>query len=54
MLYYAIVFLLVAIAAGTFTFYNLERTAGLIAKVLCVLFLLLFLVSLLSGRTVRV
>jgi uncharacterized membrane protein YtjA (UPF0391 family) len=50
MLYYALVFLLVAILAGLFGFYNLEGTAAWIAKVLFIVFLVLFVVSLITGR----
>jgi uncharacterized membrane protein YtjA (UPF0391 family) len=50
MLYYALMFLLVALIAAAVGFYALAGTAALIAKVLFVIFLVLFLVSLLRGR----
>jgi len=53
MLHYALVFLLVAILAGAFGFYNLEGTAALIAKLLFIVFLVLFIVSLLTGRRAK-
>lgn len=54
MLYYALVFLLVAIVAGAVGFYALAGTAALIAKILFVVFLVLFIVGLFSGRRPRV
>jgi uncharacterized membrane protein YtjA (UPF0391 family) len=50
MLRLALVFLLVALIAGYFGFWSLEGTAMWIAKVLFVLFLILFLVSLARRR----
>lgn len=50
MLYYALVFLLVALIAGALGFFALAGTAAWIAKVLFVVFLVVFLVSLLTGR----
>ena len=50
MLYYALMFLLVALIAGAVGFYALAGTAALIAKILFVGFLVLFLVSLVRGR----
>lgn len=50
MLYYAIIFLLVAIGAGILGFGVIAGTAATIAKVLFVIFLVLFLVSLFRGR----
>jgi uncharacterized membrane protein YtjA (UPF0391 family) len=49
-LYYALLFLLVGLIAGFFGFYNLEGTAAMIARVLCVVFVILFLLSLITGR----
>ena len=53
MLYYALVFLLVALIAGAFGFWALAGTAAWVAKVLFIVFLVLFLVSLLGGRRTR-
>ena len=50
MLYYALIFLLVAILAGYLGFAALSGTAALIAKILLVVFLVLFIVSLLRGK----
>ena len=50
MLRWALVFLVVALIAGIFGFGGVEGTAMWIAKVLCLLFLILFVVSLLLGR----
>jgi len=50
MLYYTIVFLVVALIAGILGFGVVAGTAALIAKFCFVLFLVLFVVSLLSGR----
>jgi uncharacterized membrane protein YtjA (UPF0391 family) len=49
MLYYAAIFLVIAIIAGILGFWVVASTAAVIAKVLFVLFLVLFLVSLISG-----
>jgi uncharacterized membrane protein YtjA (UPF0391 family) len=54
MLYYALVFFLVAILAAALGFWALAGTAALIAKILFVIFLVFFLVSLLGGRRPRV
>lgn len=54
MLSYAIVFLLVAIVAGILGFGVVAGTAAMIAKVLFVIFLVLFIVTLLRGRTPRI
>jgi uncharacterized membrane protein YtjA (UPF0391 family) len=50
MLHYALVFLIVALIAGVLGFGFLAGTAMWIAKVLFVVFLILFLVSFISGR----
>ena len=50
MLRYAIVFLLIALVAGIFGFTALQGTAMWIAKVLFVVFLVLFIISLVLGR----
>jgi len=50
MLYYTIVFLVVALVAGILGFGVVAGTAALIAKFCFVLFLVLFVGSLLSGR----
>jgi len=50
MLYYTIVFLVVALIAGILGFGVVAGTAALIAKFCFVLFLVLFVISLLSGR----
>lgn len=50
MLRYAVIFLIVALIAGVLGFGVLAGTAMWIAKVLFVVFLILFLVSLITGR----
>jgi uncharacterized membrane protein YtjA (UPF0391 family) len=50
MLHYAVVFLIVAIISAVLGFGYLASTAALIAKILFVVFLILFLVSLITGR----
>ncbi len=50
MLYYALIFLLVAIIAGAVGFFALAGIAAWIAKVLFFVFLIIFLVSLIGGR----
>jgi len=52
MLYYALVFLLVALVAAVFGFTGVYVAAAGIAKILFFLFLVLFLVSLVAGRRV--
>ena len=54
MLHYAIIFLIIAIIAGAFGFFGLMGTAALIAKVLFAVFLLLFIVSLVTGKRPRI
>jgi uncharacterized membrane protein YtjA (UPF0391 family) len=50
MLSYAITFLVIALIAGVLGFGFIAGTAALIAKVCFVLFLVLFLISFISGR----
>lgn len=50
MLYYTLVFLLVSIVAGALGFGSLAGVAATIAKVLFVIFLVLFIASLLRMR----
>ena len=50
MLGYAITFLLIALLAGALGFGSLAGTAAVIAKVCFVIFLILFIASLLRGR----
>jgi uncharacterized membrane protein YtjA (UPF0391 family) len=49
MLRWALLFLVVGLIAGIFGFWNLEGTAMWVARVLCFLFLIMFVVSLLVG-----
>ena len=53
MLYWAFVFLVVALIAALFGFGGIAAEAALIGKVLFVVFLILFLVSLLTGAIRR-
>lgn len=50
MLRYAIIFLIIAILAGYFGFASLEGPAALIAKILFVIFIILFIVGLIRGK----
>jgi uncharacterized membrane protein YtjA (UPF0391 family) len=50
MLSYAVTFLIIAIIAGVLGFGVIAGTAAMIAKVLFVLFLILFLASLFGGK----
>jgi uncharacterized membrane protein YtjA (UPF0391 family) len=50
MLRWALVFLVVALIAGVFGFGNISADAAWIAKILFVVFLVLFVVSLILGR----
>jgi uncharacterized membrane protein YtjA (UPF0391 family) len=50
MLYYAIVFLIIAIIAGFFGFFGVAGLAATIAKILFVIFIILFILSLIFGR----
>ncbi len=53
MLYWALVFFVVAILAGAFGFFGLAAGAAEIAKILFFVFLVLFIVSLLTGMRPR-
>jgi uncharacterized membrane protein YtjA (UPF0391 family) len=53
MLYWALVFFIVAILAGAFGFFGLAAGAAEIAKILFFVFLVLFVVSLLTGMRPR-
>jgi uncharacterized membrane protein YtjA (UPF0391 family) len=53
MLYYAIVFLIIALIAGFFGFFGVAGLAAGIAKILFVIFIILFIVSLIFGRRRR-
>ena len=50
MLHYALLFLVVALIAGVLGFGFVAGTAAMIAKVLFIVFLILFLVSFIGGR----
>jgi uncharacterized membrane protein YtjA (UPF0391 family) len=50
MLYYAIVFLIIALIAGFFGFFGVAGTAAGIAKILFIIFIILFIASLIFGR----
>jgi len=52
MLSYAVTFLIIALIAGVLGFGVIAGTAASIAKVLFIVFLVLFLVSLMRGRSV--
>jgi uncharacterized membrane protein YtjA (UPF0391 family) len=54
MLSWAILFLVIALIAGVLGFGVVAGTAAWVAKVLFVVFIILFLVSLISGRGARV
>lgn len=54
MLSWALTFLIIAIIAAVLGFGVVAGTAAWIAKILFVVFLILFVVSLISGRSVRV
>jgi uncharacterized membrane protein YtjA (UPF0391 family) len=45
MLYYAVVFLIIAVVAGVLGFWGLAATAAMIAKIIFVVFLILALIS---------
>jgi uncharacterized membrane protein YtjA (UPF0391 family) len=50
MLHYALVFLVVALIAGVLGFGFIAGTAAYIAKILFIVFLILFLISFIGGR----
>lgn len=50
MLYYSLIFLLVAILAGALGFWAIAGVAGMIAKVCFFIFLVLFIASLFMHR----
>ncbi len=52
MLYYSVVFLVVALIAGVLGFGVIAGTAASIAKVLFFVFLVIFLISVFRGRRV--
>ncbi len=52
MISWAITFLIIAIIAGVLGFAGIMTTAVGIAKILCLVFLVLFVVSLIMGRRV--
>ncbi|MBN8249653.1 MAG: DUF1328 domain-containing protein [Verrucomicrobia bacterium] len=51
MLYWTVIFLIVALAAGVLGFGALAGTAASIAKICFVIFIVLFLVSVIRGRS---
>ena len=53
MLNYAVIFLIIALLAGVLGFGVIAGTAASIAKVLFIIFIVLFLVSLFRGKTPR-
>jgi uncharacterized membrane protein YtjA (UPF0391 family) len=54
MLRWAFVFLIVALLAGAFGFLGVEGLAMRIAWILFVVFLILFVVTLVTGRRIRI
>jgi len=50
MLRWALIFLIIALIAGALGFFALEGTAMWIAKVLFIVFLIIFIISLVTGR----
>jgi uncharacterized membrane protein YtjA (UPF0391 family) len=50
MLYYSVIFLIIALLAGVLGFGVIAGTAAMIAKILFIIFLVLFIASLLRGR----
>jgi uncharacterized membrane protein YtjA (UPF0391 family) len=54
MLYYTLIFLLIAIVAGILGFWAVAGVAAVIAKTLFFIFLVVFIISLLGGLTRRV
>lgn len=53
MLRWAVVFLIVALLAGAFGFYGVEGLAVQFARILFFVFLVLFIISLVTGRRPR-
>jgi uncharacterized membrane protein YtjA (UPF0391 family) len=53
MLYYSIIFLLVAILAAALGFFALAGIAATIAKLLFVIFLVFFIMALLRGKKTK-
>jgi uncharacterized membrane protein YtjA (UPF0391 family) len=53
MLRWALLFLIVALIAGLFGFFNVAGTSYMIARVLFFVFLVLFVISLLMGGRAR-
>jgi uncharacterized membrane protein YtjA (UPF0391 family) len=53
MLRWALLFLIVALIAGLFGFFNVAGTSYMIARVLFFVFLVLFVISLLMGGRTR-
>ena len=53
MLYWSVVFLIIALLAGVFGFGLIEGTSFMIAKVLFFIFLIVFIVSLIMGFSGR-
>ena len=53
MLRWTLVFLIVALLAGAFGFFQLEGTAMYIARILFFVFLVLLVISLVTGRRPR-
>lgn len=54
MLYYALVFLVIALVAGLLGFFGLAAAAAGIAKIIFFIFLVMFVVSLIGHMTRRV
>ena len=50
MLHYAVVFLVIALIAAVLGFGFISGIAGTIAQVCCYLFIILFVISLITGR----
>ena len=50
MLRWALIFLIIALIAGAFNFVGVEGTALQIARILFFIFLILFVISLITGR----
>jgi uncharacterized membrane protein YtjA (UPF0391 family) len=54
MLRWALIFLIIALLASAFGFFTLEGTAMEIARILFFVFLVLFLISAITGRRPRI